>query len=353
MHIRSIPGGNRTRPARVTENKRADRDPQFASTLQRVMAELNISRVTLARELGIDKSVIGRWLGGANQPTSHNLTRLTDIVRRYRPEVTVDFWRQPLHDEELPLPGQAEHAHRALPADGPVLLGLRAACRPEIDANYLGLWVGFYQSTQNRGSVVLCAMYVHDSPHGLRCVFTEGKVSASGTAIAIGPRLHTILEIEPLHDRLLLFIFNGVGSPDALVMDGLYMISAGDAATCVAASPVVMFRVGDASDFASAGDLAGIMQSLYAVNTRNVQASMTVGDPIAGLTDLAPEQVLRLLCAQVGVQRADGEIDHVLRMPAYRSIPAGNFGLAELPLSSPIVQTRNKLRRALGLDEIG
>jgi hypothetical protein len=231
-----------------------------------------------------------------------------------------------------------------------VISGFHADRRTEIDANYVGLWAGFYQSTQNRGSVVLAVMHICDSPMGLRCIFTEGKVSAAGAAIAIGPRLHAVLEIEPLHDRLCLFVFNGVGSPDAVLMDGLYMISAGDATTCVAASAVVLFRIGDASDFARAGELAGVMEALYPVNARNIQESVAAGDPVAGLADLLPELVLRLVCVPVGVPRADGETDHLLRMPAYRSLHGSNFGLAELPANSPIVVTRNALRRLLRLD---
>ncbi len=314
------------------------------------MAELNLSRLSLSRELGVDKSVIGRWLSGVNQPTGHNLTRLTEIIRRYRPDVTLDFWQRPIQPEPIDGFTSTERTSPLLPPDGPVLLGLQAERRAEIDANYLGLWAGFYQSTQNRGSVVLCAMHIRDSRSGLRCVFTEGKVSASGAAVAIGPRLHAILEIEPMHDRLCLFIFNGVGTPGAMVMDGIYMISAGDAAICVAASPVVLFRIGDAGDFVQAGGLEGIMRALYTVNPRNLQDSVNAGDPVAGLARIAPESVLRLLCAQVGVPRADGEIDHVLRMPSYRSVPSGNFGPDELPASSPVLQTRRSLRRTLGLE---
>jgi transcriptional regulator with XRE-family HTH domain len=324
----------------------SERGQDFAARLRQVMADLNLSRLTLARELGVDKSVIGRWLAGVNQPTDHNLTRLTGIIRRRHPDVTLDFWQGP----STSLSGAAPRAHSA--SEGPVVSGLRAEQRPEIDANYLGLWAGFYQSTQNRGSVVLALMHIWDSEVGLRCVFTEGKVSASGAAIAIGSRLHAILEIEPMHDRLCLFIFNGVGSPDAVVMDGIYMISAGDAAACAAASPVVLFRIGDSADFARSGGLEGMMQSLYPVNARNIQESVLARDPVAGLADLLPEQVLRLVCAQVGVARADGEMDHVLRMPASRSLPSGSFGLAELPANSPMVMTCKSLRRMLGLDQV-
>ncbi|MBN8927026.1 MAG: hypothetical protein BGO51_04700 [Rhodospirillales bacterium 69-11] len=319
----------------------------FAIRLQRAMTELNISRVTLARELGVDKSVIARWIGGVNQPTSHNLTRLTEVLRRRRPELTLDFWRSP-EPVSLRLPGPPEAAP-ACASSGLVLAGLRLPRRPDIDANYAGLWAGFYQSTQNRGAVVLCLMLIAQDRNGLRCVFTEGKVSAAGTGVAIGPRLHGILEIDPLHDRLCLFIFNGVGTPDAAVMDGLYAISAGDASTCATASPIVLFRIGMAEDFDRLGGLARIMPGLSRVNLAAIPRSVAAGDPVAGLTDLFPEEVLRLLCAAVGTKRADGSVDHVLRMPAARSLPSGAFGVAELPPCSPIIRTRSALREVLGL----
>lgn len=310
------------------------------------MADLNVSRLTLSRELGVDKSVIGRWLGGVNQPTGHNLTRLTDLVRRYRPEVTLEFWERALphspHDGAPSKPRAAE---------GLMLTGLHAERQPRIDANYLGLWAGFYQSTQNRGSAVLAVMHIEDSARGLCCVFSEGKVSAAGTAIAIGPRLHVILEIEPLHDRLCLFIFNGLLTPDAVTMDGLYMISAGDTSTCATASPILLFRIGDGADYARIGGLSGAMQALYPVNAQNIQDSIIAGDPTAGLSSLIPEHVLRVVCAYVGMPRADGEIDHVMRMPAHRSLPSNSFGMAELPANSPLLLTRNSLRRVLGLEQ--
>src|SRR5690242_18891426 len=105
--------------------------PHFADLLRQVMAEINVSRVMLSRELGVDKSVIGRWLGGVNQPTGHNLTRLTDIVRRYRPDVTLAFWERPVL---VPCtnPGLQPPA-----AEGLRITGLRAERQPRIDANYL------------------------------------------------------------------------------------------------------------------------------------------------------------------------------------------------------------------------
>ena len=64
----------------------------FPDKLRLVMEHLNFSRVGLASKLGVDKSVIGRWLSGVNQPTNHNLTRLTDCVRERVAGFTLAHW---------------------------------------------------------------------------------------------------------------------------------------------------------------------------------------------------------------------------------------------------------------------
>jgi adenylate cyclase len=68
----------------------------FSAKLRLVMDQLNLSRVGLAREIGVDKTVVGRWVTGINEPTGHNLTRLTDIVRKRIPSFTLGLWREPI-----------------------------------------------------------------------------------------------------------------------------------------------------------------------------------------------------------------------------------------------------------------
>lgn len=67
----------------------------FPDKLRLVMEHLNFSRVGLAQKLGVDKTVIGRWLSGVNQPTNHNLTRLTDCVRERVGGFTLAHWNGP------------------------------------------------------------------------------------------------------------------------------------------------------------------------------------------------------------------------------------------------------------------
>ncbi len=317
------------------------------------MAECNLSRLALARALGVDKSVVGRWLSGTNKPTGHNLTRLTDLFRRHRPDVTLDFWREAPPPSASPQPSPqplSDPSDVSASEDGPTLAGLKLPVRPDNDANYESFWAGFYQSTQNRGSVILCAMHILGGPRGLRAVFTEGRVSASGGAVAIGARLHVILEITPLHDRLCLFVMNGVGSPDTVAMEGIYLTSAGESEVCASASPIVLFRIGDATDFARAGGLPGVMRAILPINVRNVPTSVAANDPVAGLADLVPDSVLRLVSVLIGTPRPDGETDFVMRMPRHRSPAQFRFSADELPPGSPVLLTWRGLRQVFNLE---
>ena len=67
----------------------------FSTNLRLVLDHLNLSRVGLAHELGVDKTVIGRWLSGTHRPTNHNLTRLTDCVRKRVPGFMLTYWNEP------------------------------------------------------------------------------------------------------------------------------------------------------------------------------------------------------------------------------------------------------------------
>jgi hypothetical protein len=68
----------------------------FAAKLKFAMKALSISRAALASELQLDKSVIGRWASGVNQPTSHNLASLSTIIAARRHGFTELDWDRDL-----------------------------------------------------------------------------------------------------------------------------------------------------------------------------------------------------------------------------------------------------------------
>ncbi len=64
----------------------------FAHKFGLVLKACNLSRGQLARAVGIDKSVVSRWASGVQAPTSHNLTRLTEVVGRHQPGFALADW---------------------------------------------------------------------------------------------------------------------------------------------------------------------------------------------------------------------------------------------------------------------
>ena len=74
------------------------------------------------------------------------------------------------------------------PADGLIITGLRSERQPQIDANYLGLWGGFYQTLKIPqriwlGLVVLFGLAAGYWPRGRRGMV---EVAALGGAVIIG-----------------------------------------------------------------------------------------------------------------------------------------------------------------------
>ena len=64
----------------------------FPTKLDMVLKACSISRARLAADLGVDKSVVSRWLSGVNVPTDHNLATLTKIVGARIPGFSMHEW---------------------------------------------------------------------------------------------------------------------------------------------------------------------------------------------------------------------------------------------------------------------
>ena len=65
---------------------------EFPRRLDLALKALCISRGGAAALLGVDKSVVSRWLKGVNAPTQHNLAKLTSLLAERRPGFTMLDW---------------------------------------------------------------------------------------------------------------------------------------------------------------------------------------------------------------------------------------------------------------------
>ena len=132
----------------------------FSAKLELVLKALSISRGRLAADLGVDKSVVGRWVTGAVKPSSHNLSGLTALIAgRVSGFKTLD-WDRSFADlanlmgaDPSAVPGMASH--------GPPGLPLAIADHIIATTSLRGsAYEGFFKST--RPYVLQPGRFVHD-----------------------------------------------------------------------------------------------------------------------------------------------------------------------------------------------
>ena len=161
---------------------------EFAAKLTLVAKRLNWSAGRLAQQVGVDKSVVARWLNGDSRPTAHSLMQLTSAVAQTDEGLAAVDWDLPIDQFRQRLGIEAAAAvvpMSATPAQArPTIEGLKYPSDERWGAPYLGLWAGFYQSVINHGIPQLWIMHFGMDDLGLRAAFTVGPFFGEGPAFA-------------------------------------------------------------------------------------------------------------------------------------------------------------------------
>lgn len=285
----------------------------FGKKLELALKSLSMSRARLAADLQVDKSVVGRWVTGAAQPSGHNLSRLSALFAGRIPGFSALAW-------DRDLAGFAE----ALGADPDVLPQARRGGPPALQLPLMEQFVaatavrgkayeGIFRST--RPYVMAPGRFVHD--HGLIRMGEDGllrlRIGVGGTTVEgwmlpFGNQLFAIT-VDVTSGALLFGIFNGVSGPRAEVVDGLCLTPAQDAGRTPTAHAMVFERVRDLSDDPDADD--------------RYFAELTNRNPVAPEGSI-PEDLRRHLLADFGPLQAAQGGDMLLRAPLSRTLARGS-----------------------------
>lgn len=285
----------------------------FAKKLDLVLKVLSMSRARLAADLGVDKSVVGRWVTGAVQPSAHNLSRLSGLIAERVAGFTALDWDRTLPAFAQILGADVELASGEAPSGA--LQGLPLAQMDQflaVTALRGGAYEGFFRST--RPYVLAPGRFVHD--HGmirrdatglLRLRIGTGGTVVDGWLLPFGNQLAAIC-VDLTSGALLFGLFNGVGAARAEVVDGLVLAPALDAGRTPTAHAMVFERIGDLSGDPEADD-------------RRLEE-------LAGLDPVAPDAAIsddlrRRLTGDFGPAQAAIGGDLLLRLPLSRSMSRG------------------------------
>ena len=228
-----------------------DHVADFPVKLDLMLKAVSLSRVALAQRLGVDKSLIGRWLSGAVHPSEHNLARLSAILAETRPDFRLSDWFAALDSfarrHGLELPPSHEGAAPRLPGQ---LSAFLQAVGPDLatrGAAYEGFW------RTSRPSLLVREQVFHDygmirrAPDGMVEVLMEGSgLDFSGWLFPAAGNLFVFL-FDSTGRTPMSLVLKGVSLPKAMVLDGILLLAALDPNRTPTALPIVIERVGDLS----------------------------------------------------------------------------------------------------------
>lgn len=285
----------------------------FSAKLELTLKALSMTRSKLAAALGIDKSVVGRWVTGAVRPSSHNLSLITAVVAAKVPGFTeLDWERSPASLATL-LGADVEAIPSLAP---PAARGLPIAIMDQIQAMTAlrgAAYEGIYRTT--RPYVMQPGRFLHD--HSMMRLDPETgllnlKMGVGGTVVdGWVLLLHNqlfVVAADVTSGSMLFGIFNGVATARAEVMDGLSLGSALDGARTPTATAMLSHRVADLTDDPEADD--------------RYFAKLCAGNPVAPEGSI-PDEVRAHLVRDIGPAELAAGGDWLLRMPASRSMSRG------------------------------
>jgi transcriptional regulator with XRE-family HTH domain len=283
----------------------------FHQKLGFVLKALSISRGALAAELGVDKSVVSRWVTGRVLPSDNNLARLSALVAARVPGFGVLDW------ERTP-----QNLASVLGADPAVAGGAAAAIDrlrlPLLDQSRYGTerrggaYIGIFRSTrpyaQMPGRFMHDAFMIRRGEDGdLTFVMMNRAVKVEGVCLMLQNQIF-VIGAEMASGAFCFAIFNGVNTPQAGLLDGLVMWCLDDRERTPTAAGIVLERVCDLT-----GD-AAIDEARF--------AELCYPNPIAAEGSLPPELVAHL-SREIGPSQIPAGGDWLLSLRPSRSLSRG------------------------------
>lgn len=226
----------------------------FAKRLRLALDALSMSRGRLAAELGVDKSLVGRWASGTGGPSPLNREGLTRLIATKRPGFTLLDWERELADFAA-LFGVTIAEPPATPANG-VPASLLQLVRPAGDADvtpYEGFWRTTHASLFEPGR--FCqqhGMFRRAADGVLKFELGADGVRYGGVMFPIEGQLFAVVG-DNVRNLPALMILNVVSMPKIVLLDGL-LLAASSSLRIPSAYTIIFERIGDLSGDPSRDD---------------------------------------------------------------------------------------------------
>lgn len=224
---------------------------RFSDKLGLTLKALVLSRAALAQGLGVDKSLVGRWVAGKVTPSEYNFTALTRFIAERVPGFTLLDWDRDLDDFAVRIgAGGAARGDNGA-GIGPLLpdaiMDEALHATRSRAAAYEGLWRTTRPSSDLPGRFVHDITLVQRREDGLiRFAIGVEGVRYEGWSVLLQHQLFSVAA-DAEASTLMFSIINGVARQRPEMLDGLTLATLRDAGGSPAAAACILERIADLS----------------------------------------------------------------------------------------------------------
>lgn len=238
--------------ARLGYNARMSVPHVFASRLRLALGKANLSPAALGAAVGVDKSVVSRWLSGRVRPTQHNLARIASALAERLPGFSVLSFDSP----DLMLPKAGDGAANLDSHALPVPFALLESARNETarrGMEYFGTYWLYYWSFGQPGRLARMALILRPEGGLIEARYGADGFSFRGWALLMLNRMYLVMS-EERFEAMVFLVLNAGQQPKARFITGV-LTGPAEGLLVPTSAGVVLVRTGDLSQDAEA-DLA-------------------------------------------------------------------------------------------------
>lgn len=220
----------------------------FAKRFTLALKALSLSRGRLASEMGVDKSLVGRWASGGTRPSAYNLERVTHFLAEKRPGLTLLDWDRNL-PEFAALFGVEAPSEPAEMATGGLSGALFDVVRNSVEsqvAAYEGFWRSTHASVFEPGRFCQQHGMIRRKADGaLHFEIGADGIRYGGAMFPVEGQVFAIAS-DSVRGVPSFLILNVVAMPRIVLLDGL-LIAASSSLRVPTAYSIIFERIGDLS----------------------------------------------------------------------------------------------------------
>jgi transcriptional regulator with XRE-family HTH domain len=233
----------------------------FAGRLRLALKQANVSPAALGAAVGVDKSVVSRWLGGRVRPTQHNLTRIAAVLAERLSGFTVLAFESSAADFQALVRAPMAQAAGAEPGQSlPIPFGALDAARRETarrGVEYFGAYMMYYWSFSAPGRIARMALMLRPEAGLIEARYGAEGFSFRGWALLMLNRMYVIFA-EERFEAMAFLVLNAGQQPKARVITGI-LSGPAEGLLVPTASAAVLHRLRDLTGDAEA-DLAAHLE---------------------------------------------------------------------------------------------